>query len=220
MTTFQVSKNRIHRLHNRLRHKCISHSDSSHQVKGCGTGSLGNLWPWGRSNLVIHGHPTPSHPQRFHPHFLQTLGRKQSQWGLTQQSSPLALKFTRFLHIIKPQEPFYKCHHHSLLIFYIKNCIHSLQNFYVNIISSPLCHLSVYLKNKKKQDNLVEVPLDGEGSGRRDTRGRFILCTEMQRKFHTALETALREKKNNKRFQRGPNTGYCPLSKECAYVHK
>lgn len=131
-------------------------------------------------------------------HFLQTLGGKQSQWGLTQQSSPLALKFTtRFLHIIKPQEPFYKCHHHSLLIFYIKNCIHSLQNFYVNIISSPLCHLSVYLKNKKKKTRQFSRSTTGWGreGEKRDTRGKFILCTEMQRKFHTALETALRRKK-------------------------
>ena len=36
----------------------------------------------------------------------------------------------------------------------------------------------------------------GREGEKRDTRGRFILCTEMQRKFHTALETALREKKN------------------------
>jgi hypothetical protein len=49
--------------------------------------------------------------------------------------------------------------------------------------------LSVYLKNKKQDNNLVEVPLGWEG--KKGNRGRFILCTEMQRKFHIAVEAAL-----------------------------
>lgn len=136
-------------------------------------------------------------------HFLQTLGGKQSQWGLTQQSSPLALKFTtRFLHIIKPQEPFYKCHHHSLLIFYIKNCIHSLQNFYVNIISSPLCHLSVYLKNKKKNKTIQQkYHWMGKGGGEKRHKGEVYSLYRDAEKISHSFRDCLEEKKKTKGFR-------------------